>query len=255
MWTSTALASEFRSYAGTVWRVVEAQHRISTNRLATSRAEQTALEDLAEDVKPQLPAGALHLDWLLAAPFRYGHGQPSRFRMADERPGIFYASETEATAIAEAAYWRLRFFTRSPGFMPPAATIEHSSFTASVATHQALDLTLAPFCEAAMLWTDRNDYTACQELARQARAAGASLLRTISARDAEGRCNIVVLDPAAFVVPAARLGRTWHFRIEAGRLRALAAFPSHDRFEFSYRDFGLELIGTPEQDAMAPQST
>jgi hypothetical protein len=33
----------------------------------------------------------------------------SRFRRASERPGVFYASETERTAIAETAFWRLRF--------------------------------------------------------------------------------------------------------------------------------------------------
>mgnify|MGYP001797047884 CR=1 FL=1 len=43
MWTSTELASEHRPYAGRVWRVVEAQHRISTSRLTTDLAEQ-ALE-------------------------------------------------------------------------------------------------------------------------------------------------------------------------------------------------------------------
>mgnify|MGYP006921812056 CR=1 FL=1 len=48
MWTPTALASELRSYSGKVWRVVEAQHRISTNRLADSLEDQARLEALAE---------------------------------------------------------------------------------------------------------------------------------------------------------------------------------------------------------------
>ncbi|MFM2022525.1 MAG: hypothetical protein RJB02_2233, partial [Pseudomonadota bacterium] len=122
MWTPTALASEARSYEGHVWRVVEAQHRISTNRLAASLADQARLEALAEAAKPDLPKAAQGLHYLLASPFRYGHRTPSRFRRADERPGIFYASEAEATAIAETAYWRLRFFLRSPGFEPSSAT-------------------------------------------------------------------------------------------------------------------------------------
>ena len=58
MWTPSALASEFRSYEGRVWRVVEAQHRISTNRLADSLEAQHVLEELADKVKPLVPPAA-----------------------------------------------------------------------------------------------------------------------------------------------------------------------------------------------------
>ena len=238
MWTSTALGSEHRAYRGRVWRLVEAQHRISTNRLARDLAEQDTLERLAEAVKPQLPENARHLDYLLAAPFRYGHKQASRFRRADERPGIFYSSEAETTAIAEAAYWRLRFFSRSPAFRPPATTIEHSSFSVVVASERALDLTLPPFGQDRARWTDPADYTACQALAAEARAAGTQLLRTISARDPAGH-NIVIFDPAVFAARAPRHGKTWHLRYENGRLIALAAFPHAERIEFTQGGFGL----------------
>ena len=209
MWTPTALASEARTWRGKVWRVVEAQHRISTNRLADSLADQARLEALAEAAKPDLPKAAQGLHYLLAAPFRYGHGSASRFRRAHERPGIFYASETEATAIAETAYWRLRFYTRSPGFVPPAATSEHTSFTVSVATAAA------------------------------ARAAGLALIRSQSARDPARGCNVVVLDPAAFASSQPAIRRTWHLRFEQGRLSALAAFPSEAHFVFTAAGFGL----------------
>lgn len=238
MWTSTGLASEHRRYRGSVWRLVEAQHRISTNRLARSLQEQDALERLAEAVKPQLPASARHLDYLLASPFRYGHRQATRFRKAHERPGIFYASESEATALAEAAYWRLRFFSRSPGFTPPAATIEHSSFWVAVDGEKALDLTQPPFAAEQARWTDPDDYAACQALASEARAAGTQLLRTVSARDPAGR-NVVIFDPAAFAEPAPHHGKTWHLRYENGRLIALAAVPHDDRHEFTQAQFGL----------------
>lgn len=239
MWTATALASELRFYRGTVWRVVEAQHRISTNRLAANAFEQDRLEHLAEAVKPDIPANARQLDYLLAAPFRYGHNQASRFRSADERPGIFYASEHEATAIVEAAYWRLRFFSRSPGFVPPSTTSEHTSFTVKVASEHALDLTQPPFAAARAQWTDPVDYRACQDLARNARATGTELIRTISARDEAARCNIVVLDPGAFAVTSPRAGKTWHLRYEAGRLVALAALPANDTLVFTAAAFGL----------------
>lgn len=239
MWTSTALASEHVGYSGRVWRVVEAQHRISTNRLATGLDDQLTLELLAEEVKPQVPENARHLDFLLASPFRYGHAQASRFRRAGERPGIFYASEKESTAIAETAYWRLRFFARSPGFVPPSTTSEHTSFSVRVASARALDLTRPPFAADSAAWTDPEDYTACQTLAAAAREADTQAIRTLSARDDAGGCNVVVLDPAAFAERAPWRGTTWHLRFEAGELVALAAFPSNARFVFSARGFGI----------------
>ena len=239
MWTPTALASEARTYRGQVWRVVEAQHRISTNRLADSLADQARLEALAEAVKPDLPKAARHLHYLLASPFRYGHGIASRFRRANETPGIFYASEAEATAIAETAYWRLRFYLRSPGFVPPSTTTEHTSFTAAIATRQALDLTREPFAAREADWIDPGDYTACQSFAAVAREADIALIRTISARDPGRGCNVAVLDPAAFASARPAIRRTWHLRFESARLTALAAFPAEDRFVFAAADFGL----------------
>jgi hypothetical protein len=239
MWTSTELASEHIAYGGRVWRVVEAQHRISTNRLAKDIAEQHMLELLAEEVKPQMPESARHLDFLLASPFRYGHTQSSRFRRAGEKPGVFYASERESTAIAETAYWRLRYFSRSPGFTPPSTTSEHTSFSVKVSTERGLDLTAEPFAASAELWTDPEDYTACQDLAGTAREAGTQVIRTISVRDQERSCNVVVLDPAAFAERSPRRGKTWHLRFEAGQLVALAAFPSNEQFVFSAGGLGI----------------
>jgi hypothetical protein len=239
MWTPTALASEVSSWRGEVWRVVEAQHRISTDRLADTREAQERLEHLAEAVKPQLPDSAAGLDYLLASPFRYGHGSASRFRRANERPGIFYASEGEATAIAETAFWRLRFYLRSPGSTPPSTTTEHTSFTAKVATNLAIDLTRAPFAAHESLWTDPSDYTACQDLAAAARTAAIALIRTLSVRDPARGCNIVLLHPAAFASSKAVIKRTWHLRFENGRLSARAALPSEVRLVFQPSDFGL----------------
>lgn len=240
MWTATALASELRPWRGLVWRVVEAQHRISTNRLAGDAVEQERLEQLADAVKPPLPPGTHQLHYLLAAPFRYGHAAASRFRRAHERPGIFYASEAEAAAIAEAAYWRLRFFSRTPGFAPPTATTEHTSFFVRVASEHAIDLTQSPFAAEQARWIGPDDYSACQDLALAARQAGCEIVRTVSVRDPEHRCNIVVLDPAAFAEPRPRNARTWHLRAENGRLIALAAFPGTGRLVFTDEAFGLD---------------
>lgn len=238
MWTPTALASEFRAYRRTVWRVVEAQHRISTNRLAASLPDQRRLEELAEAAKPDLPRAARGLHYLLASPFRYGHAIASRFRKAGERPGIFYASEAEETAITETAYWRLRFFSRSPGFLPGTRTSEHLSFSVPVAVARAVDLTRAPFDGEQARWTDPADYAACQELASTLRAGGGQAIRCLSARD-PGGVNLALLDPAGFASVAPKHGRNWHLRIEAGRLTAMAAFPSGRVLHFTPAQFGL----------------
>jgi hypothetical protein len=100
-------------------------------------------------------------------------------------------------------------------------------------------LTREPFASQEALWTDPADYTACQDLASAARAAGIALIRILSARDPLRRCNIVLLDPAAFASPTASIRRTWHLRFENGRLSARAALPSHERFVFRPDDFGL----------------
>jgi hypothetical protein len=135
MLTPTALASEARRYEGTVWRVVEAQHRISTNRLAASLEDQARLEALGRSRKTRLAQGGTGTS--LSSVIAVSLWPPHRLAgsaVPNERPGIFYASEAESTAIAETAYWRLRFFLRSPGFVPPSTTTEHSSFTVKVRT-------------------------------------------------------------------------------------------------------------------------
>lgn len=231
--------ADFRRYAGTIWRLVEAQHRISTNRLAAGAEDQAILEQLVEEAKPVMPMAARSLHYLLATPFRYGHAKASRFRRAHERPGIFYGSEHVATAVAETAYWRLLFFSRSPGFAPPNTVVEHSAFTIPVAVDRAVDLTASPFDASAAVWMDPDDYSASQRFADAARAIDAQSIRYASVRDPGHRANVALLDPACFATAAPQVEQTWHFRYEAGRITAFAAFPSAERYAFSFDEFGL----------------
>lgn len=231
--------ADFRPYAARVWRIVEAQHRISTNRLADSLADQGLLEELAEEVKPSLPPAARGLHYLLSTPFRYGYAKASRFRSANERPGIFYAAETAATAVAENAYWRLLFFSRSPGIQLPRGTIEHSAYTVRLRAERALDLTAPPLDAGYPLWTDPDDYAPCQRLADKARALATQIIRYRSVRDATHRANVALLDPAGFADPAPRVVTTYHMRLDRQGLDMLAAFPSTERHRFTFADFGL----------------
>ena len=247
MWTITGRVSDLipqpadlKPYAATVRRLVEAQHRISTNRLAASAGDQALLEQLVEEVKPPLPSAARKLHYLLATPFRYGYAKPSRFRRAGERPGIFYASEHVRTAIAETAYWRLHFFSRSPGFAPPTAVVEHSAFTIPVDASRVLDLTAAPLARDGAAWTDPDNYAACQRLAAKARAIASQAIRYESARDPQRGANLALFDPAAFAATAPKIRQTWHFRFERGLLTAFAALPSEERYSFTFAQFGLQ---------------
>src|SRR3546814_1447755 len=98
-WTPAALSAEARRLEGTCWRLVEAQHRVSTLKLVDTLEEQDLLERLTEEAKPSVSEECRHLHYLLATPFRYGAAYPrgSRFRRAGMTPGVFYAAETPAT--------------------------------------------------------------------------------------------------------------------------------------------------------------
>lgn len=229
----------FRVYSGMLWRIVEAQHRISTNRLAAGAEDQALLEQLADDVKPNMPVAARDLHYLLATPFRYGHKSSSRFRRVGEKPGIFYAAETIDTAIAETAYWRLRFYSRSPEAQPPSTTVEHSAISVSVSMDRMLDLCAQPFVGGASLWMSPDDYSACQLFAVEARLIEAQAIRYASVRDPQHRANVALFDASVFHDREPRNAQTWHFRYERGELTAFGAFPSNDRFSFRPSDFGL----------------
>jgi hypothetical protein len=218
MSTRFALASEIGSYRGEVVRVVEAQHRISTNRLADNAADQELLEALADEAKPALPQAARHLPWLLASPFRYGLGRPSRFRAADVLPGIFYASEDVETAVTEAGYWRLLAFSRSPGFAAPRTPTPMTAIAVTVDAPRAIDLTAGALGTTPERWTHPTDYRETQALAAEARSLGVGAIRAPSARRAGG-VNVAVLDPAA-LVPPGRLHSSWAFLVSGDRLIA-----------------------------------
>jgi len=228
------LASEICSYDGRVIRIVEAQHRISTNRLVATGADQALLEELADAVKPDLPEAARGLPWLLASPFRYGLGRPSRFRAANVLPGILYASEDIETAVSEAAYWRMLAFSRSPGFRLPRTPTPMSAFAVTVRTDRALDLTKGELAAKRELWTHPSDYTATQALADRARKAQVAVIRAPTARRASG-IKVAVLAPAA-LVPPHKAHSSWAFMVTPDGLLAAREL-SNETLRFSTPDF------------------
>lgn len=236
MSTPSALASEFRPYRGDVIRIVEAQHLIATNRLAANASDQALLEALADDVKPAVPEAARRLPWLLASPFRYGLGRPSRFRAPDVLPGIFYASEEIETAVAETAYWRLMAFSRSAGFQLPRTPTPMSALTVAADAEAALDLTTGELGRDRDRWAHPTDYGATQQIAAEARVAGAEAIRAPSARRAGG-INLAVLQPSV-LVPPPKPHSSWAFLASDEGLLATREM-SADALRFTWTEFGL----------------
>jgi hypothetical protein len=236
-WTPAALASERQHASGRAWRVVEAQHRVSTMKLVDSLAEQEHLERVIEQSKPLVPAECRPLHYLLSTPFRYGALYPrgSRFRRPGLTPGVFYASRTVSTAVAEMTFYRLLFFAESPETPWPANAAEFTAFAVTYRTRFALDLTRPPLDGDREQWTHVTDHTWCQDLADQARAAEVELLRYASVRD-PGGLNIAVLRCRAFASREPVERQTW--RVDIGRFgaRAVCAFPEQ-RLEYGRSAF------------------
>jgi hypothetical protein len=227
IWTPGALASEFRSLTGLCWRLVEAQHQVSTLKLADTLAEQALLERLIEESKPVVPPECRHLHFLLATPFRYGAEYPrgSRFRRAGRTPGVYYAAAEPATALAEIAFYRLLFFAESPQTPWPSGAADYTAFSALLSTDRLLDLTQPPFVADEAAWTDRANYAACQDFADAAREADAEIVRYRSVRDPAGGVNLAVLVCRAFANPSPVDRRTWRIRLGAYGVQAICEFP------------------------------
>jgi len=215
MWTATALKSEARAAHGEIWRVVEHQYTASTRKLVDTQAEQEILEALLEDSKPPYPPGTDKLHYLLKTPFRYYPPKPhgSRFRQPGGAEGVFYASEQIRTALAEMAYYRLRFFADAPDAKLPDQEQKLTVFNIKYKTKRQIDLTCSPLNRDQSLWTDPADYAGTHALAEQARKAAIESIRYGSVRDREQGFNIALLTPIAFVSKKPLSQQTWYMHI------------------------------------------
>jgi len=226
IWTPAALSFEARTASGAWWRLVEAQHQVSTMKLVDSVGEQSLLEALLEETKPAFPPECAGLDYLLATPFRYGaYPRGSRFRRAGRTPGVYYAAEEVTTALAEMAFYRLLFYSESPSTPLPANAAEYTAFSAQIATDRAIDLTLPPLVKDEPVWTDPVDYAACQTLADAARAGDIEAILYRSVRDPKGGRNIALLTAKGFAAREPTDRQTWRIRLSSSGVQALCEFP------------------------------
>ncbi|KXG88011.1 RES family NAD+ phosphorylase [Agrobacterium bohemicum] len=238
IWTQDALQSEKRDISGPWWRLVEAQHQVSTMKLVDTVAEQSLLEDILEGSKRRFPPECAGLDYLLATPFRYDSAYPhgSRFRRAGWSKGVYYAAASVETALAEMAFYRLLFYAESPTTPLPANAAEYTAFSAEIATSFAIDLTKPSLSKDQAVWTHPTDYEPCQALADVARAADIEAILYQSVRDPDSGLNIALLTPLAFArkQPVERV--SWRIRLAKTGIQALCDFPMR-RIGFAVEDF------------------
>ena len=189
-------------------------------RLVASLGEQQVLENILEASKPPLFAGTEKLHYLLATPFRYRPREGSRFRSAFAA-GVWYGAEHLRSAFAEKSYWRLRFLLDSPG-TPALGPVPHTAFNAAVRA-RAIDLTRPPLAQDRKQWTHRTDYSATQQLADAARAAGVEAIRYESVRDPQHAACAALLVPASFAQPQPLQLASWFIAAGRQRVRCLRA--------------------------------
>lgn len=239
-WTPAALSRERRRFSGTCWRGVESQHRVSTMKLVDTLEEQAMLEAVLEPTKPPIPDECQHLDFLLFTPFRYSAPYPSgsRFRRAGITPGVFYASDTADTAVAEMVFHRLLFFADAPAIPWPRNAGEYTVFSAGYRSDSALDLTRPRLVRDRRLWTRTTDYEACQTLAERARAADVEVIGYASVRTQSDATalNVALLTCRAFSGRAPTSRQTWRFFFADHGVRAICDRPAR-RLEFDRSAF------------------
>jgi hypothetical protein len=232
-WTPTAVASSASTFAGVLWRCVEAQHQIATLPLVDTLDEQNELERLLESSKPPIPKDARKLHWLLATPFRYPpspHG--SRFRAAHD-PGVFYGADEVRTACAEISYWRWRFLVDSPSLKSIDARPQTVFSTRIKAL--TVDLSNEPYTHDAHVWMHPADYTRTQAFARLAREAHLEAIRYRSVRDRQSGMCTALLEPRAFASPTPIDAQSWSLTVTRTRAfwhREPLIYP--ERFEFQF---------------------
>lgn len=196
-WTPAELSSKSSDICCKVWRMVEAQHIVSTLKVVDTRAEQELLEEVIEERKPPIPSEAVGLHYLLFSPFRYDTRPPSgsRFRAMNDT-GVFYGAETVRTAAAEVAYWRWRFLQDTSG-LTRLQPCTFTAFRVPINT-SCIDLRKEPFDAYSAVWHHPRDYSGTQSIGRIARDAGIGALMYHSVRDPEPHYCTAILTPRAF---------------------------------------------------------
>lgn len=210
IWRDSGGPSRIQPLAVTAIRVVESQEQVATTRLVDTLDEQYQLESILERSKPPAPDGAGRYDYLLWTPFRYPPlPRGSRFGRAVDS-GIFYASLTIRTALAETAYYRFVFLSGMSEPLPvDSLTTELGAFEIHIETPRGIALEAEGFARWQSEISDPAHYDATQALGGAMRGAGVEAFTWRSARDRDVGVNAGVFTLAAITSPRPERMQHW----------------------------------------------
>ena len=222
IWTLCAGPSRFRRFELLAWRVVEAQHRVSTRALVDTLEEQSLLEEIVDEVKPPRPTDSRFagLHFLLWTPFRHPPlRRGSRFGRRHER-SLWYGAERLETSLAEKCYYQLLFIAGTAAHIP-RASCDWTAFSVPIATRRGIDLTAPPFARHHVHISSPISHAASQTLGTAMRSAGVEAFRFSSARCPQRGVNVGLFEPA-FAGSRPRRQQTWRCEATPGRCEVFA---------------------------------
>ncbi len=194
IWTESEGIKLSKSLNLEPWRMVEAQHISSSRYLVESREEHDLLEELLEKSKPRI---ANNKHYLIFTPFRYPplkYG--SRFGNTYEQ-SLWYGSITLLTALAEVAFYRLKFFADTSADLE-FIEIPMTAFKAYIQTENGIDLTVPHFKKYQDKISDKTSYADSQKLGAEMRDANIEAFIFTSARDKAFGKNVAAFTPDVF---------------------------------------------------------
>ena len=216
IWTLCEGPSRVARLALTAWRVVEAQHRVSTRRLVDTLEEQALLEQIVDEVKPPRPTDPRFdkLHFLLFTPFRhpplrYG----SRFGTPSE-PGIWYGAKLVETCLAEKSYYQLVFVAGTKARLENLDCL-WSAFRAQIAAARGVDLTAAPFTRFDGEISSPTSYASTHALGAAMRADGVEACLFRSARCPKHGTAVALFQPAFASPHPLGAAQTWRCTVTA----------------------------------------
>ncbi len=194
IWTESEGVRLSKSFDLEPWRMVEAQHISSSRDLVERREEHDILEKLLENSKPQV---ANNKHYLIFTPFRYPplkYG--SRFGSTYE-PSLWYGSINLHTALAEVAFYRLKFFDDTSADLD-YIEIPMTAFKAYIKTENGIDLTNLYFEKYQDKISNKTSYEYSQRLGTEMREANIDAFIFTSARDNKLGKNVAAFTPDVF---------------------------------------------------------
>jgi len=215
-----------------VTRIVETQEYAATTSLVDDLDEQSLLEELLDQVKPDHRKGAECLHYLISTPFRYPplkHG--SRFGDVT-MPSYFYASEDVKTALSECAFYRFVFLDdMSIPYNKPIKS-EHMSFSVNIDALATADLTKVESEDVIAALTSPVNYIFTQQLGKYlTEKGGATALRFYSARAKENKgINIAVTKPDVIISKKPENNVNWICHTTAKKI----SFNAHESKPISF---------------------